>query len=456
MSKKLLIALLTLLVFPVPKAHAAPPVGFSRQVLPLLRAQCWACHSGAAPASGYSIESRDRLVAGGRHGVAIVPGKGAKSSLVQYMNGELKPKMPPNGAIDLERIAIIRRWIDEGARVDSMSLPAADTSGKASTSPQLPAAQNQPAPVTALAFSPDGRLLAAGGYRAVRLLDPKSGAVVRTVAGAADQVQSLAWSSDGSRLAAAGGVPGKSGEVVIFDTTTWKPLQTLNGHTEVVYAVAWKPASTEVATGSLDKTVRIWDSVTGKSVRTIKDHADAIFGVAYSPNGKLLATASGDRTAKLFDTSTWKRTDTLNAHQDAVTHVAFNRAGTLLATAGADKQMRVWKVDPGKIENPLRSQGEGDVINACAFSADDSLLVCGAANNVIKVFNGDGSKQKREMKDAKDWIYSLAIGSDNDTVAAGTQDGKIYLWGVTDGKLHLTLLLSPGGPKVEFAMEPAK
>ena len=451
-----LVPFLILLTFSAPKARAAAPVVFSRQVLPMLRVQCWACHSGASPASGYSMESRERLVAGGRHGPAIVQGKGAKSSLVQYMTGELKPKMPPNSAIDLEKIAIIRRWIDEGARVDSMVLSALDVSGKTSASPQLPQAQSQPAPVTALAFAPDGKLLAAGGYRVVRLIDPKSGAVVRTVSGAADQVQAVAWSSDGSRLAAAGGVPGKSGEVVIFDTATWKPLQTLTGHTEVVYAVAWKPASAEVATGSLDKTARIWDSVTGKSIRTIKDHADAIFSVAYSPNGKLLATAGGDRTAKIFDSATWKRTDTLNAHQDAVTHVAFNSAGTLLATVGADKQMRVWKVDPGKIENPLRSMGEGDVINVCAFSADDSLLVWGAANSAVKVFNGDGSKQMREMRDAKDWIYSLAVGGDNDTVAAGTQDGKIYLWGVKDGKLHLTLLLAPGGPKVEFAMEPAK
>ena len=287
----------------------------------------------------------------------------------------------------------------------------------------------------------------------MRLLDPKTGALIRTVAGAADQVQALAWSSDARRLAAAGGVPGRSGEVVIFDTETWKPLQTLMGHAEVVYAVAWKPGARELATGSLDKTARIWDADTGKLLRILKDHADAVLGVAYSPNGKLLATASADRTAKLFDTATWKRTDTLNAHQDAVTHVTFNSDGTLLATTGADKQMRVWKVDPGKIENPLRSQGEGDVINTCAFSPDGSLLVWGASNSVVKVFGGDGANQKRELKDAKDWVYAVAIGSDNDTVAAGTQEGKVYLWSAKDGKLRLTVTLSPGTAKVEMAAE---
>ena len=314
----------------------------------------------------------------------------------------------------------------------------------------------QAAPVTALAYSPDGAQLAAGGYRAVRLLDPKSGSVVRTLTGPSNQVQSIAWSSDGKLLAAAGGVPGQGGEVVIIDVTSGKSLRTLTGHAEVVYAVAWKPGAMEIATGSLDKTVQIWDAATGKSSRTIKDHADAVLGIAYSPNGKLLATASADRTAKIFDTATWKRTDTLSAHQDAVTHVAFNAAGTLLATVGADKQMRVWKVDPGKIENPLRTQGEGDTINSCAFSPDGSLLVWGASNSTVKLFNGDGSSQKREMKEARDWVYAVALGSDNDTVAAGTQEGKVYFWSAKTGKQVRTVTLNPGGAKIETNTEPGK
>jgi len=393
------------------------------------------------------METRERLIAGGRHGAALTAGRGAKSLLVQYLTGEMKPKMPPNGAVDLDRIAIIRRWIDEGARVDSMNAPAGPAS------PSIPALRSAPvavhaAPVTALAFSPDGKQLAAGGYRAVRLLDPKTGELLRTIPGPADQVQALAWSGDGSRLAAAGGVPGLPGEVLIFDTERWRPMQTLVGHLEVVCAVAWKPGSMEIATGSLDKTARIWDAATGRLLHTIKDHADTVFGVAYSPNGKLLATASGDRTAKLFDAVTWRRTDTLNAHQEAVTHVAFNSVGTLLATAGADKALRVWKVDPGKMENPLRSLGEGDAINSCAFSPDDKLLAFGASNGTVRLFGGDGASSRREWKDAGDWVYAVAVGADGDTVAAGTQEGRVVLWSAKDGKPRRIVTLSPQGVRI--------
>ena len=209
----------------------------------------------------------------------------------------------------------------------------------------------------------------------------------------------MAWSSDGKFLAAAGGVPGQAGEVVLFDTQAWKPVRTLTGHTEVVYAVAWKPNSRELATGSLDKTACIWDGATGKVTHVIKDHAEGVMGVAYSPDGKMLATGSLDRSAKIFDTSTWKRLAALTAHQDGVTRVAFNQNGTRLATAGLDRTVRVWTIKTGTMENPDRTMGEGDTVNACVFSPDGSLLVWGASNNVVKVFNGDGTQQKREMKE---------------------------------------------------------
>jgi hypothetical protein len=436
---------------------AAPaPVSFSRQVLPVLQKQCMACHGPSNGASGFSIVSRESILKGGRHGAAVLPGKGTQSSLVKYLTGELKPKMPPGGAIDLETIGLIRRWIDEGARVDSMSAPISAAPATGTRLSRLPSAANLPAPVTALAYSPDGNLLAAGGYRVVRLLNPATGEVVRTISGAADQVHALAWSSDGKLIAAGGGTPGLPGEIILFNVDSGAVVRKLPGHAETVYSVAWKPNSTELASGALDKTVRIWDTLSGASVRTIKDHADAVFSVAYSPDGKLLATGSADRSAKLIDTTNWKRSASLTAHQDAVTRVAFSPDGKMVATAGADKQVRIWPVKTGTIENPLRSMGEGDVINACAFSPDGSLFVWGATNKTVRVFNGDGSQQKRELKDAEDWVYAVGVGADNQTIAAGTQDGKVLFWDAKEGKLLRTVTLSPKLAKLPISPGAAK
>ncbi len=143
-----------------------------------------------------------------------------------------------------------------------------------------------------------------------------------------------------------------------------------------------------------------------------------------------------------------------------MTRAAFNHNGTLLATAGADKTVRIWKVEISVIGNPQRKVDEGDTVNACAFSPPDgSLLVWGAANRVVKVFNGDGTQRRQELKEPSDWVYAVAIAGDNQTVAAETQDGKVFFWDVRAGaaaRYHpvagrRTHRGHAGGPKMRIA-----
>lgn len=307
------------------------------------------------------------------------------------------------------------------------------------------------APVTALACSPDGKSVAVGGYRAVRLLDPMTGSLLRTLGGAADQVQAVAWNENGTRLAVAGGVPGQSGEVLIFDPATGQIVQRLAGHEEVVCAVAWRPHSLELAAGSLDKTVRLWDTTTGKPLRLLKEHADAVYSVAWSPDGKLLASGGADRSVKLFDTTTWKVVQTLTVHQDTVTQIAFHPAGTLLMTASADKTLAVWNVKIGSMETPVRRPGFGEMVNACRYSADGTLLVCGTAGSEVKVWNGDAAQEKRQWRDAADWVYSVAVTPDNRYTLAGTLDGKVFFWDIATGKRVRTVTVRPEGVTIETA-----
>lgn len=463
------------LLIPSAAAHAAPArVVFSKEVLPVLNRECGSCHRGSAAPGGYSLESAEQLLGGGRHGKAVVPGKSADSTLVKYLTGQLKPQMPPGKPLPLDTVAIIRRWIDEGAKIDGMVAPAEKVGIMRDAMPMkgaqpnskstaggphaalLPDAVSQSAPVTALAYSPDGKLLAAGGYRAVRLLDPATGTVQQTLSGPADQVLSLAWSSDGKYLAAAGGPSGVGGEVCVWlaapPSDTWAKPRLLKDHSDAIYSVAWRPGTTELATGSLDKTAKIWDAATGQVKRTLKDHVDAVFSVAYSPDGKWLATGSTDRTLKLYQADTGTRVSSFS-HNDGVTAVAFS-AKSDLVIAAADKQLRVWPVKAGTVENPLRGHGEGEAILGVAFSADGSTFAWGAANRRVRLWNGEVSNHRREMADCPDWVYSVALSPDGKTVTGGGGDGKVYAWKTDDGKLLYSAVV--GGGLSRVAAEPKK
>jgi len=444
-------------------AAAPPRIQFSRQVLPVLNRECLGCHKGSAAPGGYSLESAERLFAGGRHGRAVVPGKSGESSLIKYLTGELKPQMPPGKPLPLDTVALIRRWIDEGAKIDGMTAPTeqggilrgampmkglpAGRAGGAAHGPgaSLPDAAKQSAPVTAVAWSPDGKWVAAGGYRAVRLLDPESGSVLHTLAGPSNQVLSLAWSPDGKRLAAAGGQPGVAGEVSLWDVPpsgAWGPPRVLKEHRETISSIAWRPGAAEFATASLDKTALVWDAAAGTVKRTLKDHVDAVTAVAYSPDGKWLATASSDRTAKLYQADSGAKVNSFN-HGDGLTALAFSGKGDLLVTACLDKQVRVWPVKVGTVENPLRGHGEGEAVDAMAFSADGGTFAWGAINRKVRIWNGEVSNHKRELNDCPDWVYGVALSPDGKRVAAGAGDGKLYFWNTEDGKLLRTVPLGP-------------
>jgi WD40 repeat protein len=86
----------------------------------------------------------------------------------------------------------------------------------------------------------------------------------------------------------------------VWDTATGKLLLTLAGHTGPVWSVAFSSDGTRIATASADKTVNVWDATTGKLLHTLPGHAAGIYGVAFSPDGTQIASASSDGTARIY------------------------------------------------------------------------------------------------------------------------------------------------------------
>ncbi len=230
---------------------------YTTQIAPIFQQSCLACHSATTKMGGLVLENYEGLMKGGIHDDVITPGKAEESRMIQMLEGKVQPRMPFGGdPLPPAAIATIKAWIDAGARgpapgeVTTPLVPLAPLAIP-DFKPQVPAAS----PVGSLRFSPDGKLLAVGAYKQVRLMDPATGKAVATLDGHADLVRSLAFSPDGKQLAAAGGLPQRSGEIKIWDVATRQLVKTIEGHTDCIYSVAWSPNGPNekmLATGSYD------------------------------------------------------------------------------------------------------------------------------------------------------------------------------------------------------------
>src|SRR5262245_40722450 len=160
---------------------------FSGDIKPILARYCLECHSGRRTQGDLDLSTHKAISAGGRSGNAFEPGKPDVSLGLRMMERRTKPFMPPKDKKQptKDEIAVLRAWIAAGAKDD----PAT----KATTRPHLTVA----APIAAVAYRPDGKLLAAAGHREVLLLDA-AGEVMGKLGELPPRVTALAFSRDGS------------------------------------------------------------------------------------------------------------------------------------------------------------------------------------------------------------------------------------------------------------------
>jgi WD40 repeat protein len=392
---------------------------------------------------GLVMESYDSLTKGGTHGAPIIPGNADGSRIVQMLEGKMAPRMPfgsdPLPAAD---IATIKAWINAGA-----AGPIAGAASKAlapavltDIRPVVPVVS----PVTSLKFSPDGKLLAVGGYREVRLIDPSNGKETATLSGSADYVRSMAFSPDGTMLAAGGGPPQRWGEIKIWDLQSHRLLQTMQGHKDCIYSIAWSPDGKVIASGSYDKMVKLWDVGSGKELKNLQDHIDAVFALAFSPDGKHLASASQDRTVKVWDVAAGSRLYTLSDALDALTGIAYSPSGDRIAAAGFDKTIYLWSV--GETEGALKQSliGDEDSILALVWSPDGKTIITSSSDGSIRFRDANTLDPLRVIDRQPEWVQALAISPDGKWLAAGRFNGTLSLYDVRNDK-------APAGQWVVFA-----
>jgi WD40 repeat protein len=280
--------------------------------------------------------------------------------------------------------------------------------------------------VTALAYSPDGNMMAAGySGGAIRLWDLASHRTVSATTWGATPL-ALAFTSGGKQLEAAGAGAVGSWNLTSQARITTRPLASPAQGS----AVAFSPDGGTVATGGADGNIRLWDTATGKEVGApMSSDVSPVDAVAFSPGGTLMAAASTDGNVQLWDTATGQVAGpALIPNGAAVDTLAFSPDGKLLATGGRDGTARVWDVTSGSQAGA--TMATGDTVSGLAFGSGGTTLATAESDGATELWNVATQTQTGAAltMPGSAAVSALAFSPAADALATGNGDGSIQLW----------------------------
>ena len=435
---------------PVASLERAEPVNYATEVYPFLKANCLACHNSTKAKADLILESPKDMIRGGDSGPAIEPGNGENSFLFTTAAHIEEPTMPPTNNkskaknLTPEQLALLKLWIDQGAKGDAVATQAPD-SWTVLSGPQ---------PIYASALSGDGRYAAAGRGQRIHLYDLKLNRLVATLhdpslpAGAAhrDLVHALDFSPEGTL--ASGGY--RVAKIWQRQEASASSVIALPNDPS---AVAVSPSGKLAAVGTQDGGILLMElDQPEASPVTIKDHAKAVTALQFSADNALLYSVSEDQTVKRRSIAD----PTVVVSQD------LPAVATSLALVDDDKQVIVAGADHGLrwLNRDLESPpGEAKphpqpVIGLAATGTHRREVIAGYADGTVVHLKLDPAKPEAAPTEVRRFAHGAAIDqvavSSTDRLATAGPTGSIKLWNLTDGKLVAELKGDPTIPgKIE-------
>jgi len=290
-----------------------------------------------------------------------------------------------------------------------------------------------------VAFSPDGRYVAAVTWDGIRIWNANNAKEVMTLSGHGVMF-AVAFSPDGQRI-----VSNSQEAIQIWDFSNGKEVMTLWKGYDVSYG--WRPSCYSpdgkyIATGGR-KEIKIWNAMTGAEIVTIRGHAGPIVSIAFSPESERLSSCSFDGTIKIWDVATGENIRTLYGHQGPVSYVAFTPSGDQLLSGGCDGTIKVW--DATIDRETARLIGHHYYVYSVAFSPDGNHILTGNFHGTAKIWSvrtlsetmtlpleeGGGS----DVSDAIRFEYS----PDGKRIASISDGGTVKLWDAATGRMVMVL-----------------
>jgi WD40 repeat protein len=300
-------------------------------------------------------------------------------------------------------------------------------------------------------FSPDGTQLATGAEdRSIHLWRWPEGSLERSLVLTDPQavgiVSALRYSPDGTRLAS---LHGRNASVALWDPRDGRQLGLLSGHQGFGASLAFSPDGRWLASGGIDRSVRLWEVSSGACVQVLR-HPAYVTELAFAPDGALL-TGCFDGTLRSWEPRSGTLQAELHAQPDSIDGLDIQPGGRLVATASQDGSVHVWRSLGDLSDRP--AQGHTDHVMAAAFSPDGRAIASAGQDGRILIRDAASGALTRVLEGHTAMVTSLDFSPDGARLASGSWDHTAVVWDLATGAR--TLLQAPEyGPAASVRFHP--
>jgi WD40 repeat protein len=288
-----------------------------------------------------------------------------------------------------------------------------------------------------LAMSPDGSILVtAGGNGELKIWDTQTGKVTRECAALAP-LRAVALSPDGQFIAAGGGFLGNdlTGRVGLWSVASGELVHEFSGHDRMVAAVAFSPDGEFLATGAMDNTVWVFETKSGRAIRTFASPQESVTEVAWSPDGTELAATDLAGRVHFWDTVTGGQTDELALEPTDLFCVQYAPTGDLLGATGLAGSIQFFSAETHERASGLQGgEASPQPIRAIACSGDGNWMATAGVDGEIHLRDPQNGRVRALLSTQDDEVLALAFHPNNRILAAAGLSGTIGLWDVTTAR----------------------